>query len=113
MQIPTDIGPLSISAFVQRFAGGGEIGVASLSIRAASLAAMGGQGRPVSFLTGNARCWPMDAARKNSHPTMILSFAERAQSILAFQPTKANSTGPVWDLAAKAAADPRAQGRAA
>ena len=103
MHTPTDNSPLSITAFVQRFAGAG-IGDMSLSVPPAALAAEGRPWRPVALLTGKARRWPMDSFPGNTHAAMGRPFAKHAQHIWALQPIKANSAGLVWILAAKPAA---------
>jgi hypothetical protein len=107
MKAPADNSPLSITAFDQRFVGGGGIGAMSLSVPAVFLAAGGGQdGRcPVSLAAPDR---PRDSSRKIFNPAMILPFAERAQSIMTFK-----SAGPVRDPAAKPVTNPWAQGRAA
>jgi ABC-2 type transport system ATP-binding protein len=79
----------------------------------AAAASVGGQAQPLASAIGEARSWRVVLPHNVTHPALIRALAERAVSILAFQPIKANLEGAFWDLAAEAAPSPVAHSRAA
>ncbi|MGC1375827.1 MAG: ATP-binding cassette domain-containing protein [Anaerolineales bacterium] len=79
----------------------------------AAAEAVGGRAQPVASAIGEARSWRVVLPRNVTHPALIRALVERAVTILAFQPIKANLEGAFWDMAAEAVPNPAARSRAA